>query len=98
ARGSSMERKLIECVPNVSEGRRTEVVDAICAAVSSTPDALLLDRSSDADHNRTVLTLVGSPGGLKQAVLALYAAAVDLIDLRQHQGKHPRMGAVDVAP
>lgn len=90
--------KLIECVPNFSEGRRPEVIEAICQAVSSVPGVILLDRSSDYDHNRTVLTLVGSPDGLKVAVLALYEAAIKHIDLREHQGEHPRMGAVDVVP
>jgi glutamate formiminotransferase len=90
--------KRIECVPNVSEGRRPEVIAAISQAVARVPDVLLLDQSSDHDHNRTVLTLVGSPEGIKQAILVLYEVALTHIDLRQHQGKHPRMGAVDVVP
>ncbi len=90
--------KRIECVPNISEGRRTDVIDAVCDAMSAVPGTLLLDRSSDPDHNRTVLTLIGSPEGLKQAVLALYAAVEAHIDMRQHRGRHPRMGAVDVVP
>jgi len=90
--------KRIECVPNISEGRRPEVIAAISQAVARVPEALLLDQSSDHDHNRTVLTLVGSPEGLKNAILALYEAVLSHIDLRQHEGKHPRMGAVDVVP
>ncbi len=90
--------ELIECVPNISEGVRTEVVDAVVDALSSIPGAVLLDRSSDADHNRTVLTLAGTREGLKIAIRALYAAAIPAIDLRAHKGGHPRMGAVDVVP
>jgi len=90
--------KRIECVPNISEGRRPEVIAAISQAVARVPEVLLLDQSSDYDHNRTVLTLIGSPEGLKHAILGLYDAAVTHIDLRRHQGRHPRMGAVDVVP
>lgn len=90
--------KLIECVPNFSEGRRPEVIAAIVGAVSRVPGVVLLDQSSDHDHNRTVVTLAGSPEGLKEAVLRLYEAALQHIDLREHRGEHPRMGAVDVVP
>lgn len=90
--------KLIECVPNFSEGRRPEVIEAIVGAVSRVPGVVLLDRSSDHDHNRTVVTLAGSPEGLKEAILRLYEAALQHIDLREHKGEHPRMGAVDVVP
>jgi glutamate formiminotransferase len=93
-----MATKLIECVPNFSEGRRPEVVDAVANAVSRVPGVILLDRSSDVDHNRTVLTLVGSPEGLKEAILNLYAEVAKHVDLTQHTGEHPRMGAVDVVP
>jgi glutamate formiminotransferase / 5-formyltetrahydrofolate cyclo-ligase len=89
---------IIECVPNVSEGRRPEVVRAIVDAVAGTPGVHLLDWSSDASHNRSVITLAGEAGPLKAAVLALFALSLDSIDLRQHQGEHPRMGAVDVVP
>ncbi len=89
---------IVESIPNISEGRRTEVIDAIAAAVASTPGVWLLDRSSDPSHNRTVLTLAGPPAAVRDAILALYACAVDAIDLRQHQGEHPRLGAVDVVP
>ena len=89
---------LIEAVPNVSEGRRRDVIDALAAAVAGVPGATLLDISSDAAHNRTVLTLVGDAASLKIALLELYAAALARIDLRAHSGVHPRIGAVDVAP
>jgi len=88
----------LECVPNVSEGRRPEVVSRLISAAASVPGVLLLDASSDPDHNRSVLTLAGEPEPLHQALLALYAAALATIDLRRHQGVHPRVGAVDVAP
>jgi glutamate formiminotransferase len=89
---------IIECVPNISEGRRAEIVAAIAAAVRRVPGARLLDFSSDASHNRSVITIAGDAGPLKAAVLALFDAAVGLIDLRTHTGEHPRMGAVDVVP
>jgi glutamate formiminotransferase / 5-formyltetrahydrofolate cyclo-ligase len=90
--------KLVECVPNFSEGRRPEVIDALAQAVSSTPAVLLLDRSSDADHNRTVLTFAGPPTAVAAAMEAATAVAVGQIDLRTHVGQHPRVGAVDVVP
>jgi len=89
---------LIECVPNVSEGRRPDVVNAIAEAVSQVEGVRLLDRSSDEAHNRSVLTFAGAPDAVQQAVMALFAAALDLIDLRRHTGAHPRLGAVDVVP
>lgn len=88
----------LECVPNVSEGRRPEVVARLAAAASSPPGVRLLDVSSDPDHNRSVLTLAGEPEGLHQGLLALYEAALAEIDLTRHQGVHPRVGAVDVVP
>jgi len=88
----------LECVPNVSEGRRPEVVARLAAAVSAVPGVRLLDLSSDPDHNRSVLTLAGDAAGLHKALLALYRAAVAEIDLTRHQGVHPRVGAVDVVP
>jgi glutamate formiminotransferase len=88
---------LIECVPNVSEGRRADVIAALGAAIAA-PGIHLLDRSSDPSHNRTVYTFAGEPGALRDAVLRLFAAAVDAIDLRTHDGVHPRMGVVDVVP
>jgi len=89
---------LLECVPNVSEGRRPEVVARLVAAVTSVPGVRLLDVSSDPDHNRSVLTLVGEAGDLRAGLLALYEAALREIDLTRHQGVHPRVGAVDVVP
>jgi glutamate formiminotransferase len=89
---------IIECVPNISEGRRPDVVARIVEAVRRVPGAQLLDFSSDASHNRSVITMAGDPGALKAAVLALFDAAVGLIDLRTHTGEHPRIGAVDVVP
>jgi len=89
---------IIETIPNVSEGRRPEVVERLVAAVRGTPGVRLLDYSSDASHNRSVLTLVGDGAPLKNAILALYETAVPAIDLRAHRGEHPRVGAVDVVP
>lgn len=88
---------LIECVPNVSEGRRADVIAALGAAIAG-PGIHMLDRSSDASHNRTVYTFAGEPDPLRDAVLRLFAAAVDSIDLQTHDGVHPRIGAVDVVP
>jgi glutamate formiminotransferase len=91
-------RTIIECVPNISEGRDAGAVAAVAAAVRGAPGARLLDVSSDASHNRSVLTLVGDREGVRAAVLALLDAAVPRIDLTKHRGEHPRMGAVDVVP
>ncbi|MGH2448065.1 MAG: glutamate formimidoyltransferase [Chloroflexota bacterium] len=89
--------ELMECVPNFSEGRRQEVIDQIVEAVRL-PGARLLDVQSDEDHNRSVLTLVGEPEPLSEAAYRAIAAATRLIDLNQHQGEHPRVGATDVVP
>jgi glutamate formiminotransferase len=89
---------LIECVPNVSEGRRREVVEAMADAIRRVPGVTLLDHSSDAAHNRSVFTLAGDAASLEQAVMALYERASADIDLRAHRGEHPRLGAVDVVP
>jgi len=91
-------RTVIECVPNISEGREVARVEAIAAAVRAAPGARLLDVSSDASHNRSVLTLVGDADGIRAAVRALFEAALPRIDLTRHSGEHPRMGAVDVVP
>lgn len=90
--------RLIECVPNVSEGRRPEVVDAIAAAVTSVPGAHLLDRTSDTDHNRSVLTFAGEASAVAAAMEQAIGAAIARIDMTTHQGRHPRLGAVDVIP
>jgi len=89
--------RLIESVPNISEGRRPEVVEAAVAAVRAT-GARVLDVQSDADHNRSVLSLAGDEAQLAAALLALFEVATARIDLRQHKGEHPRLGAVDVVP
>lgn len=89
---------LIECVPNVSEGRQRGVIDAMSGAVARVPGVRLLDVSADPDHNRAVLTLAGGAPALESAMLALVGEAVAAIDLRQHRGVHPRIGAVDVIP
>jgi glutamate formiminotransferase len=89
---------VIECVPNVSEGRRPDVVAALADAVGRVPGVRLLDYSADASHNRSVFTMVGSAPALEAAVLALYERALIDIDLRAHKGEHPRVGAVDVVP
>jgi glutamate formiminotransferase / 5-formyltetrahydrofolate cyclo-ligase len=91
-------RTIIECVPNISEGRDSAAIDAIAGAVRATPGVRLLNVSSDTAHNRSVLTFVGDAVSLKSAVLALFEAALTRIDLRRHRGEHPRMGAVDVVP
>ncbi|HEY7863670.1 MAG TPA: glutamate formimidoyltransferase [Thermoanaerobaculia bacterium] len=88
---------LIECIPNISEGRDASVVSAAAGAVTDA-GARMLGTSSDAAHNRSVLTFVGGPGELRAAVLALFETVLPRIDLRQHRGEHPRMGAVDVVP
>lgn len=90
--------KLVECIPNISEGRRTEVIEAVVDQVRQTAGVTLLDYSSDASHNRTVITFLGSPEGVENAAVALAKKAAELIDLTCHQGEHPRMGAVDVVP
>lgn len=90
--------QLIECIPNFSEARRPEVVEAIVAAAASVSDVTILDRSSDTDHNRTVLTFAGTPAGVEEAAFRAIARAAELIDLNQHTGEHPRIGATDVVP
>src|SRR5258708_2634420 len=89
---------VIECIPNVSEGRRTEVIAAMADAVRAVPGVRLLDLQSDTSHNRSVFTLAGDAAGVEGAVLALVARAAADIDLRTHRGEHPRLGAVDVVP
>jgi glutamate formiminotransferase len=91
-------RKIIECIPNFSEGRRAEVVDQIVAAIKAVPGAILLDRESDPNHNRSVVTFVASPDNVVDAAIAGARKAAELIDLNKHSGEHPRMGATDVIP
>ena len=88
----------MECVPNFSEGRDLEKIDKIVAPFRAKTGVKLLDYSNDEDHNRLVVTVVGEPVALKQAVLEAIGVAVELIDLNKHSGQHPRMGAVDVVP
>jgi glutamate formiminotransferase len=90
--------KLIECVPNVSEGRDPAALERIVASVTNTPGVELLDWSADPDHNRAVLTYVGEPEAVLAATQALCLTCFEVIDMRTHQGAHPRMGAVDVIP
>lgn len=90
--------RIVECVPNFSEGRDMEKLDKILDCFRGVEGVLLLDHSSDADHNRTVVTVVGEPEPLKHAVVAAMGKAAELIDLRVHEGQHPRMGATDVVP
>ena len=91
-------KRLVECVPNFSEGRDAAKVDAIVAAMREVPGVFLLDRESDADHNRSVVTLAGEPEAIAEAALRGVGKAAELIDLTQHTGAHPRMGATDVVP
>lgn len=90
--------QIIECIPNFSDARRPEVIDQIVAAIQSVAEVKLLDRSSDLDHNRTVVTFAGSPAGVEEAAFRAIQKAAELIDLDQHTGEHPRMGATDVVP
>ncbi|HKZ49300.1 MAG TPA: glutamate formimidoyltransferase [Thermoplasmata archaeon] len=91
-------RRLVECVPNFSEGRRREVVDAIAAAIAAVPGVRVLDREMDAAHNRCVITFVGEPEPIGEAAFQGARKAVELIDMEQHHGEHPRVGALDVLP
>lgn len=88
----------IECVPNFSEGRRKEVIDKIVYSIRSVPGIKVLDVESDPDHNRSVVTFVGSRENIQEAAFRGARAAVELIDLTKHTGQHPRMGALDVLP
>ncbi len=90
--------KIVECVPNFSEGRRKEVVDEIVKSLTSVPGVKLLDAEMDPDHNRSVITIAGSPESVLEAAFRGAKTAVELIDLNKHKGEHPRMGAVDVIP
>ena len=90
--------KIIESVPNISEGRNQEVIEACVDQIRNTPGCTLLDYSSDETHNRSVITYMGSPEACEEASVKLAKKAVELIDLTKHQGGHPRMGCVDVMP
>ena len=93
-----MTTSLIECIPNFSEARRPDVIDQIVAAIQAVDGVKLLDRSSDLDHNRTVLTFAGSAAGVEEAAFRAIKTASELIDLDAHTGEHPRIGATDVVP
>lgn len=90
--------KLVQCVPNFSEGRRPEVIDAITAEVTAVPGVKLLDVNADASHNRVVVTFVGEPEAVKEAAFRSCRKATELIDMEQQTGEHPRIGATDVIP
>ena len=89
---------LVVCVPNFSEGRTTTVIDAICDALASEPGTRLVYRQADAEHHRLDTTVVGDPDAVRRSAMAGAAKAVELIDMTQHAGGHPRMGAADVIP
>ena len=91
-------KRIVECVPNFSEGLRQEVVDQIVGALASVEGVRVLDVQSDADHNRSVVTIVGEPEAVEEAAFQGIERAARLIDMDQHQGEHPRMGATDVVP
>ena len=90
-----MTQKLVECIPNFSEARRPEVISAIRRAIAAVPFVQTLDQHSDLDHNRTVITFVGPPESVEEAAFQGIAQAAALIDLDQHSGEHPRIGASD---
>ena len=89
---------LVECIPNFSEARRPEVVEKLAMSITSVKGIHLLDRSSDLDHNRTVLTFAGPPEAVEEAAFLAIKTASELIDLNLHSGQHPRIGATDVVP
>ena len=90
--------KLIECVPNISEGRDPAIIDAVTAVVSDTEGAVLLDVDPGVATNRTVITFAGEPDAVFEAAFRLIRKASELIDMSKHQGEHARMGATDVCP
>jgi len=90
--------RIIECVPNCSEGRNKEVIEYIADAVRAVPGVTIMDYSSDESHNRSVFTIVGDPDQMGEAAFQFAKACVEKIDMRKHEGAHPRMGAVDVIP
>jgi glutamate formiminotransferase len=93
-----MSRVLVECVPNFSEGRRTEVIEAIVAPLRSRKDCFVFDYRADEDHNRLVVSLAGDPSAIQDALLKASRVAIENIDMNRHEGAHPRIGAVDVVP
>lgn len=91
-------QKIVECVPNISEGRDTEVIEAVVNEVKKVEGVKLLDVLSNESHNRTVITFIGEPQAVKEAAFALCKKASELIDMEKHKGEHPRIGATDVIP
>jgi glutamate formiminotransferase / 5-formyltetrahydrofolate cyclo-ligase len=89
---------IVECVPNVSEGRRSDVIESLANVITATRGVRLLDHTSDPDHNRSVFTFAGEPDAVERAALDLIDAAYKAVDMRGHTGEHPRVGAVDVVP
>lgn len=90
--------RLLECVPNISEGRDRDKIERIVEPIRSHKGVKLLDLSSDRDHHRSVISFIGEPEAVREAALAMALKAIDLIDMRDHRGEHPRIGAVDVVP
>ena len=90
--------KIVECIPNFSEGRDATIVNAIASAIASVPQVFVLDQTMDSDHHRSVITFAGEPEAVLEAAVLAAARAVELIDLNHHTGEHPRMGAIDVLP
>src|SRR5688572_32441629 len=90
--------RIVECVPNFSEGRDRDLVEALVAAASAVPGVVLLDSEMDPDHHRSVLTFAGEPEAVAEAAFRTIALATERIDLTGHRGQHPRMGATDVVP
>jgi glutamate formiminotransferase len=97
-RQSAIGNALVECVPNFSEGRNSETVAALARAIETIETAYVLDSHIDPDHNRSVITFVASPENIVEAAVAVVARAAELVDMRRHQGEHPRLGATDVLP
>ena len=93
-----MSQPIVECIPNFSEARRPAVIDSIRQAITSVPGVSVLDQHSDLDHNRTVITFAGAPQGVEEAAFRAIATAARLINLDEHSGAHPRIGATDVVP
>ena len=93
-----MTRGLVECVPNFSEGRKSETLERLAQSIETVETACVLDTHMDADHNRSVITFVATPEMIVEAAVRVVALATELIDMRQHSGQHPRLGATDVLP
>ena len=93
-----MQQRLVECVPNISEGRRSDVIEAVASVVNQVEGVKLLDVDPGKSTNRTVITFVGPPETVGEAAFQLIKKAAELIDMRNHRGEHPRMGATDVCP